>query len=991
MICGVAALASSQALAQQAAPASQNELVVTGSRIPTPNLTSVSPISVVSSQDFKLEGATDIVDALGELPQVSVGNGLNNTPDPLSSSGGFTTVDLRNLGTVRTLVLEDGKRLMPGDPTVGGEAADIDTIPTALVDRVDLVTGGASAVYGSDAVAGVVNFIMKHNFQGVQLDAQYGADWHDNGNTQMQGLEKAFGAAAPSGSVWDGTTWTASMVVGANAPDGKGNVTAYVGYRHQDPVSMSTRDYSACQLTQASGTPACTGSSNSNLFKDDNTGDVYSVTGADPANIFTTTRNQSTTPPAHFNSNPFEYLSRGDERYQGGFFAHYAASPAADFYSDFAFMDDRTRIDVAPSALFQQTFEVNCNNPFLSAQQVTTICTNNGLGPTQDATLDIGRRDVEGGPRIYTYEHLSYKADIGVRGDVLDDAWHYDVYAQYGRTNYNYGVQNDLSLSKVQNALLVTGTAASPACVSGAPCVPYDIFADGGVTPAALSYILTSGQTTGDTQEQIVSANFTGDLSKYGVKSPWATDGVGVNIGAEYRREQLDLLPDETSLSGDLAGAGGALPPVHGSFSVEDLFGEIRVPLAQDMPLVKDLDFEGGYRFSHYSVQGQTNTYKLALNWSPTSDIRFRGSFQRAVRAPDVQELFAPQTIGNSPIGFADPCAPDAAGPGAPATASLAQCQNTAGRLISASQIAALYGDGRSPTVGGTDKISQCPAFQCGDVIGGNLSLTPEVSTTYSIGAVFTPQWVRGFNFSVDYFNITIDNAISTFPINIALTDCVEDGTHCDSVVRKANGSLFGSNIPQGGYISGTNLNINTLKTSGFDFSANYRFDLDQLHLANAGHLAISFNGSWTQHLIFILPNQGQYDCAGLYGFTCVAPTPKWRHIARLTWISPWKLTLSGQWRFMGATALDANQSNPAFGGPFGDVLDGHIPAYSYFDLSGTYAIRDGLLLRAGVNNVFDKDPPVLDSGVTGSGSPNSFPNFDLLGRVVFIGLTANF
>ena len=991
MICGFAALASSQALAQQAAPATTGELVVTGSRIPTPNLTSVSPISVVSGQDFRLEGANDTIDALNQLPQVSVGNGLTNAPNPLSGSGGFTTVDLRDLGTVRTLVLEDGKRLMPGDPTLGGEAADLDTIPSILIDRVDLVTGGASAVYGSDAVAGVVNFIMKHNFQGVMIDAQYSGDWHDNGNKQMQGLETAFHVPPPSGTVFDGITWDASAAIGANSPDGKGNVTAYVSYRHQDPVFQHDRDFSACQLSQAGGTPACTGSSNSNFFKDDASGVTYSVTGADPANIFTTTRNQLTTPPARFNSNAFEYLSRGDERYNGGFFAHYQAAPWADAYSDFSFMDDRTVIHAAPSALFQQTFFVNCGNPLLSAQQVQTICTNDGLLlPTDEATLNIGRRDVEGGPRIYSFEHLSYKADIGVRGD-LGDAWHYDTYAQYGRTQYNSSVQNDISLTKAQDALLVGGTAANPVCLSGNfGCQPYNIFGDGGVTPGSLAYILTSGTATGDTQEQIVHADITGELGKYGLKSPWATNGIGINVGAEYRREQLDQIPDETSLSGDLSGAGGALPPVHGAFDVKEFFGELRVPIVEDAPFAKELSFEGGYRFSHYSTSGNTNTYKLAADWAVNEDIRFRGSYQRAVRAPNVNELFTPQQITNSTQITTDPCAPtDLNGP---ATATLAQCENTAGKNISAAQIAALYGDGRSPQLGGTDKISQCPGDQCGIILGGLPSLTPEISKTYSVGVVLTPHmYIPGMNFSVDYYNIDISNAISTFPTNIAFNDCLDSATHCDLVLRQANGSLFGSNLLQDGAVLGTNVNIGHISTEGFDFSFNYRFGLDKLHMENKGQIAITFNGTWTEHLVFEpIPGAGTYDCAGLYGNTCGVPTPKWKHQLRISYITPWKFTLSGQWRFMTGGSLDDNSSNPLIGFE-NDTLDGHIGSYSYFDLSGTWKVTDSVELRAGINNIFDKDPPVLDDGVTGSGTPNTFNSYDLLGRVVFVGLHANF
>ena len=998
MISGVALAAiATGALAQATRPASNGtsvqEFVVTGSRIPSPNLTSVSPVTVVNGQDFKLTGANDTIDALNQLPQVSVGNGLNNTPNPLSGSGGFTTIDLRNLGTVRTLVLEDGKRLMPGDPTLGGEAADLDTIPAALIDRVDLVTGGASAVYGSDALAGVVNFIMKHNFEGVQVDAQYGIDWHNNGNNLIPGLAAAAlndtgPIKVPRGNVWDGAVIDVTTTIGANSPDGKGNVTAWMSYRHQDPVLQGDRDYSSCQLSSFLTTPHCTGSSNSNLFFDENSGALYSVVGAAGSNIFVPRgTDQPTTPPTHFNANPYEYLSRGDERYQGGFFAHYQAAPWADVYSDFSFMDDRTHINIAPSALFQQTFLVNCNIPELSDQQVAGLfCADptgtENVGRDGVATLSIGRRDIEGGPRMYSFEHLSYKMDVGMRGD-LGDAWSYDVYGQFGRTQYNQSVQNDISLSRAQ-AALNNCVGAQP--FGSIPCAPYNIFAAGGVTPAALAYILTGGTLTGDTQEQIVSGNFTGKLGTYGIKSPWATDGVGINIGAEYRREQLDLIPDATSLSGDLAGSGGALPPVHGSFDVKELFGEIRVPLVQDMPGVKDLDFEGGYRYSKYSSgSGETNTYKLALNWSPTSDIRFRGSFQRAVRAPNVNELFTPQLITNTSVVSVDPCSAVGQAAGK-ATATLAQCENTG---VTAAQ----YGDGRDPAIGGTDKIAQCPAFQCGTVLGGNANLTPEVSKTYSVGVVITPtSFISGFNLSVDYFHIDVANAISTFPINIAFNDCLTAGTHCNLVVRQANGSLFGSDLAQGGYIAGTNINIGFLQTEGFDFAANYRFDLDRFGMQNAGSFAIRFDGTLTEHLITQpIPGEGSYDCAGLYGFTCGAPTPKWRHNLRLTWNSPWKFTLSGQWRFLSSASLDANQSNPLFGGPLGDTFDGHISAYSYFDLSATYTIRPGFTLRAGINNIFDKDPPLLDDSVTGSGTPNTYNNYDLLGRAVFVGLTADF
>jgi len=577
---------------------------------------------------------------------------------------------------------------------------------------------------------------------------------------------------------------------------------------------------------------------------------------------------------------------------------------------------------------------------------------------------------------------------VGVRGDFgMNDAFHYDVYGQYGRTQYNYSVQNDISLTKAQDALLVGGTAANPVCLSGnAGCVPLNIFKDGGVTPAALAYILTSGTTTGFTQEQIVHGDVGADLGKFGVTSPWATDGVGLNVGTEYRIDELAQIPDETSLSGDLAGAGGALPPVSGTTSVREVFAEVRVPLIQDKMFAKSLVFDGGYRYSEYNLAGDARTYKAELDWQPISDIRFRGAYERAVRAPNVNELFSPDQITNTSVIGTDPCASQGQ-PGGVAPASLAQCLHTVGPHITAAQLTALYGNGST-----TDFIGQCASFQCGTILGGNTKLTPEVADTYTYGVVFTPtEFLPGFSASIDYFRINVANAISTFPINIALNDCLTAGTHCDAVVRTAQGNIFGTDINQGGYVAGTNVNIGGIKTEGFDLAANYHFNLDKLGLKDMGSVALAFNGSYTEHLIFSFPQVGSYDCAGLYGNTCGNPTPKWRHELRVTYTSPWDFSLSGQWRYFGKGSLDNNSSNPLLGAPGSDVNDGSIAAYNYFDLSGTWTVHPGYVLRAGVNNIFDKHPPILDSGVTGSGTPNTYTNYDELGRVLFVGLTANF
>ncbi|MHB8284686.1 MAG: TonB-dependent receptor plug domain-containing protein [Caulobacteraceae bacterium] len=986
---------------------SVQEVVVTGSRIPQPNLSSTSPITTVSAAELKLEGATDAIDILNQLPQTN-GN-FNNSPNPLSSESGITTVNLRGLGAARTLVLQDGKRLQPGDPTVGG-AVDIDQVPSQLIDRVEVVTGGASAAYGSDAIAGVVNFILKHDFQGVQLDVQGGGDQHDNHNNLLEGLESSAGFTSPRGSVVDGQNFVASAIIGANTPDGKGNVEGYISYRKLDPVTEGSRDYSGCLLKQSGhNVPVCSGSENSNLFEDEIGGGDYSVLGHN----FVPFGTAGTTPGQLFNSSPYEYLQREDERYQAGFLAHYQVNSKIDVYNDFSFMDDRSYSLIAPSgAFFGSTvtqgnalgaLSVNCGNPYLSAQQETLICTNNGIGQnapggssTDLASLDIGRRNIEGGARSTSTEHESFRDVIGARGD-LDDAWHYDAYAQYGRTQFTEVLGGYLSNSRISNALNVVNTATGPACASALAvsqgCVPYDIFQDGGVTPAALNYLTESGQEQGYTEEQVADVNITGQLGKYGIKSPFSDRGVGVNLGAEYRRESLSVSPDETLQGNDLAGGSGGALPLSGSFDVYELFGEIVVPIASDQPFIKDLSFDGGYRFSDYSTVGTTESYKLSGEYAPTRDIRFRGSFQRALRAPNVNELFTQQLPTQSSDLTVDPCAA-VNSVGNVATASLAQCLNT---HVTAAQ----YGNGiaRGTTVNGvagTNTIDQCPAAQCGALIGGNSKLGPETSDTVSFGGIFTPRWLPGFSFSIDYYHIEVKNIVGTVPGSDSLTQCLDTGAanFCNLIQRSPTGLLFGdATLATAGYANEGDVNTGYLKTSGIDFEGSYRLRLSDLYksFGNIGALTFNYNGTYTQHFISEpIPGFGSYDCAGYYGATCGAYNPRYSSKLRVSYQSPFNWLVSLQWRYDGAQKYEGENSNPLLAAAT-DEFDSKRSATNYIDLTGNWKVTDFITLRAGVNNVFDQDPPILSSTVVSAGAPNTSPQYDLLGRTFFMGLTANF
>ncbi len=366
MICGAALLGLSSQAAAQTASEEVSEVVVTGTRIPSPNLESVSPVTAVSAAEIKATGVTRVEDMINSLPQAfaAQGSALSN------GSTGTATISLRGLGATRTQVLIDGRRLMPGTPnTLGGAlAADINFIPSALIQRVDVLTGGASAVYGADAVGGVVNFIMMRNFEGVRIDAQYGLYQHDNGNDVASSVSAAASRAAnpeffalPKDNVRDGEMSQVTMVLGVNSPDGKGNVTAYAGYRHVEPILQGNRDFSSCTLNSgaAFGPNSCGGSGTA--FPARVGGFVTDITSS--AQQF---RPRVATRDV-YNFGPSNYYQRPDDRYVLGAFGEYEITDWAKAYMDVMFMDDTSTYQIAPGGIFAGNFSINCANPLLSA------------------------------------------------------------------------------------------------------------------------------------------------------------------------------------------------------------------------------------------------------------------------------------------------------------------------------------------------------------------------------------------------------------------------------------------------------------------------------------------------------------------------------------------------------------------------------------------------------------------------------------------------
>ncbi|HEY3951492.1 TonB-dependent receptor domain-containing protein [Phenylobacterium sp.] len=1004
MICGAAFLGLSASSAYAAAAAAADagsgevsEIVVTGTRIPSPNLTSIAPVTTVGSAEIKAQGVTRIEDITNSLPQVFAGQGSSVT----NGATGAAVVNLRGLGPNRTLVLIDNRRLMPGDPTTTTfVAADLNFIPSALVERVDVLTGGASATYGADAVAGVVNFIMLKNFEGVRLDAQYSGYQHDNNNSTGQAALRAAATNAiiPSqftipGNLWEGEGSEASLILGVNAPDGKGNVTAYATYRQNNPILEADRDFSACTLASTAAGFGCSGSGTAFPARVGN----FLV---DPT-TFNTFRPRVATDL--FNFGPANFFVRPDERYNLGAFAHYDIAPWATAYMDAMFMDDLSTAQIAAGGIFASTFSVDCANPFLTAQEKGVLVPN-GAGALGGGTCatnpggiftgTVARRllDSEQTGRLTQFRHTDYRIVIGLKGD-LGKNWNYDGYMQYGSVEDQNRQSGNFDTTRINQSLnAVAGPGGTVICnPAGNPdpgCVPINIFSAQTISAAAIKFLSINSFNSGNITERVVSLAFTGKLGDYGVKSPYASEGVGVAFGAEYRREHLDTVADFLANNGLVNGNGGANPPVNGGYDVYELFGESRIPLVSDMPFAKDVSLELGYRFSDYSSIGDTNTYKVSGEWEVVDGFRLRAGYNRAVRAPNVQELFAPQNVVLD--GTQDPCAGLAANAAANA-AKIANCANIF--HLSTAQVLAIEAN---------------PANQYNGQIGGNPNLKPEISDTYTAGVVWRPKFISGFDMSVDYFDIRIDQFISRIGANLELNQCINTGnpTFCSLVHRDPNGSLFLTNQ---GFVTDTTLNTGSLKTTGVDLNVNYHTDLSNIGLGDNGSISANLVGTWLDSLVTQpLPGGPSFDCAGLYGTICSgnqgtngSPSPKWRHKASLQWNTPYSygdwfksLALRVQWRYFGKVSLDAYDSNPQLNNPALQFpVEQHLAAQNYIDLTANFTVHNNLNFRVGVNNVFDKDPPLVGSNLPGTtGNGNTFPQvYDALGRFVFVGLTADF
>jgi outer membrane receptor protein involved in Fe transport len=1072
------ALLTSAVNAQESGGESESKTIekisVTGSRIRSVNIESSSPVVTIDSELFDVRGTTDTVDLLNTIPSFFAAQ----TTAFANGATGTSTVDLRGLGSQRTLVLVDGKRLPPGGP-LAGFASDINLIAPQLVERVDVVTGGASAVYGSDAIAGVVNFITRKDFEGVEIDAQYGFNQSDNSSGIFREALENLGETPETGSHTGNDTFQVNLLIGSGLDNGRGNVTAYFNYSRNSGLQQGSRDFAQCATVPVGADGLRCLGSNQGPFPTtfvvgatpildangdrvtvspfDSNGQALSVTSPFALNVpivgaFQNNANrqlaylpdddgvlQVTTALDNplailafdeagnpifnpditanlslgadngltagfnnaFNFNPFNPIRRQVERFNVGFNSYYDITDSVTAYMDFGFTSSSSPQIIAPSAAFGSTVNrVNCDNPVLSAEAREAICGNasiNGPFTRADengfAQAQIRRRFVEGGPRTDDRTRTNFRSVIGVKG-IVDDNFDWDLFGQYSETRLTRLQFNQVTLANLTNSLDIVEdpTTGAPACrvaVDGtdASCVPFITAFDATAEfdPALQTYLDTPTLTVGTGVQTIVGGTFGGDLGVYDIKSPLADESINFLVGFEWRRDELFQQADGIAAGGLLVGAGGATVPINGETSVVDLYFEAAVPLIADMPGIQKLDLTAAYRYSDYSstnnttgLEGadfSTNTYALGLAWLPIDDVRIRAQLQRAVRAPNVIELFTPQNSNLTTL--ADPCS------GTSPSRSQAECANTG-------LPASLFG------------LVPEDSGQLNTLTGGNPNLTPEESDTVTFGAVYQPSQIENLTLSVDYFDITVENAIASIPPATTLDQCLTNGTDqfCSQIQRGPDGSLtfFPRELA---FIQNTTVNVAEFSTAGIDFQAQYRLDI-------ADYGSVSFNYNSTYLLSFnniSLPGTAEFDCVGFFGESCGNPNSEYRHNFVATWSTPWDIRASLIWRYIsGVDQVGSIDNGFIADGSNGNVvsladtgtrqIDESIEAISYLDLTAFYDLTESMTIRVGVNNILDEDPPITTTfGSTGANiEANTVAGvFDAAGRFIFVGATVKF
>lgn len=930
------------------AASDDNFIVVTGSRIQQRNVETAAPVAVVAAEEFELSGTVNVENVVNTLPQVIPGTtSFSNNP-----GNGTATLNLRGLGTTRTLVLVNGRRWVSFDTN---QIVDLNTIPSFLLDSVDVVTGGASAVYGSDAMAGVVNFNLKQ-VEGLEMGGQY--------SITEEG---------------DGARYQIYGAIGTSFDDGRGNATVYAEYYNRKSVFQGDRDFSffalggetfGLNLLQFGSSTLPNGVIR--YFGDgDRTGTDFA---ANNAVVFDDTPGDFRTRTGDtYNYAPVNYLQIPQERYLMGGYADYEFTDGHTAYTEVTYVNNRVQQELAATPV-TGTFNVNLATiqPFLTPGDFAQIQQLNNTetdGDPDNISLFLQRRTIETGPRNSLDERNAFRVLAGVRGDITDNLF-YDAYYSYSRTR-NANVQaGNISRSAFQAGL--DGTAA-----------PINIFGLGTLTPAMVNAISIQAQNGDISTQEIASASISGFLGNLNM----GADDIGFAIGGEYRKVGSRFIPDTALSSGDVIGfnAGQA---TEGGYDVKEVFAELNIPVFDNG--AQRLELSGAARYSDYSLGlvGGVWTYAGGVEFQPIPDITLRGQYQQAVRAPNVGELFGGLAIGFP--GATDPC-------------SVAGAQNDA----ALNQLCINNGVPAASVGSSAIQINaQIPAL-----FGGNPNLAEETSESYTFGIVIQPTAVPGLTITADYFDITIEDAITTVGLQTQFDLCfgasgardLNDPACLPFVgTRNASGIITTAAPPRLG-----GQNVAEFSVAGVDLEINYTTDVGFSLLGEEdSRLNFNFLGTWTDESSFVpLAGANRVECAGLFAGQCGEPTPEYKWTSRLSWIDG-PLTTSLRWRHLDSVTsedipLDANGSTYA---TFNGIDE--ISSYDLFDLTLSVEASENVTITAGINNLFNKLPgaPEFDANGFVTNRPNSlllgdnqeqantYPStYDVLGRDFFVSAAFSF
>jgi outer membrane receptor protein involved in Fe transport len=940
---GLAFVASSSALAQE--DQVLEEVVVTGSRLVRRDLDAASPVVVISSETIRSAGNVTIEETLNEMPQLA----SDNTSSVNSGGGsGILTADLRGLDAVRTLVLVNGRRFVPADSR---GLTDLSSIPDALVERVEIVTGGASAVYGSDAIAGAVNFLLKDDFEGLEFGYYLGET--DKG---------------------DATTQKFDLTVGGNFADDRGNAALSVSYTDRGNILFANRDYSAISLFDSANGLNPGGSGNLPGTRVGLSGTQLAALNGisfDPATACPSAIGgvrfgdlgvvlPYCSPEDNYNFAPDNYLLRPLERIQISTLGHYDISDQVTAYTELFYMNNRNEWQQAPNAGELQTSGAPrgqylipdyANNPVLFDATRQFLIDNPGLfDPDGDGIAVVqstGRRSVETGPRNYKYDRNSLSTLVGLKGefDAAGKAWSWDTFFQYQYAKTDENIAGQLSNLRVALASDVTVDPAAPGGVrctnEFVGCVPANFLGLDSLTPEAAAFLSPNHGVTNVLDRQTFGGFISGEVFEL------PAGPVAVGLGFEDRRDNYDFRPDTAAQGGEF---GDPQPPISAGIDLTEFFAEARIPILQGAAMADYLGAELAVRTSDYSTIGNVTTWKAGLEWAPTDTLRFRTMFNQATRSPNLDELFSTVAIGFT--GGDDLCDIDFM----PSAAAQQEC-----------------------ILQGVDPadIATFEHFGVGFGVrsGGNPDLEEETADTFTIGMVYSPSFLEGLNITLDYYDIEISDAVNQLTAQEVVNNCFRadnldhNSDTCQAINRFANGQID--------FVDARSLNVASITASGIDLQVDYSFDVLADSTVNLALIA-----SWgLENEKIAEPGQPGQDCLGIFGGTCSSFNkfiqPDAKYVFNAGYLVG-DISSRFQWRYIPSVELA-----PGAAGATNSVRTGS--AVSYIDLNFDYQLNDQISLFLGIDNVLDEEPPIFGFSIAGDANVD-ISLYDVLGRRYFGG-----